>query len=133
MDVAEMLEKRAFVEQVLTTISSGLQDVRIVFELVETLMTDRTMITDFLDMMLVWYRDMYLLRAQGDPHLVANSDAIARLQNVARTLTSPQIQRLFEIVYQTKLDILRNANLQLTLEVMLISLIEVYNDRIRWR
>lgn len=132
MDDTDALEKRKDVEQILNTLSSGLQDVRVLFSQVEMLLENKTMIQEFLDIMLVWYRDMYLLKEQGDTALIANADAIARLDGSAKRLSLRQIRRLFEIVYQTKLDILRNANLQLALEVMLISLTEVYNDRIRW-
>ncbi len=132
MDADAALEKRNGIEELFTTLSSGLQDVRVVFTQVEALLEKRTSIQEFLDIMLLWYRDMYLLREHGDPNLVANSDAVIRLRRMAEDLSLNQIRRLFEIVYQTKLDILRNANLQLALEVMLISLIEVYNDRNRW-
>ena len=133
MDADDALEKRDTIERLLQTISGGLQDVQVLFDQVETLMAEKTTIHEYLDIILAWYRDMYLLQEQGDSRLVANSDAIERLQQTAEGLSKRQIRRLFEIVYQTKQDILRNANLQLTLEVMLISLTEVYNDRNRWR
>ena len=56
-----------------------------------------------------------------------------RLERTAQQLSGPHIRKLFDTVYQTKLDIQRNANVQLALEVMLMSLTEVYNDRIRGR
>ena len=65
--------------------------------------------------------------------MAANADALERLTQTARELSAQQLQRLFDIVYRAKFDLLRNANLQLTLEVMLMSLTEVYNDRNRWR
>ncbi len=133
MDAEQALEKRNLVENLFQSLSSGLQDVRILFNHVEGLLSQKEAIHEYLDMMLIWYRDMYLLFEKGDKALVANSDAIDRLMQSAKPLSARHIQRLFEIVYQTKLDILRNANLQLTLEVMLISLTEVYNDRNRWR
>ncbi len=132
MNTTEILVKRDFVEQLFNTLSSGLQDVRVLFTYAELLLEKKTEIQEFLDIMLVWYRDMYILQEQGDTSLIANSDAVARLEHAAEKLSARQIQRLFDIVYQAKLDILRNANLQLTLEVMLISLTEVYNDRVRW-
>ena len=133
MDTTETLAKREFVEQLLKTLSSGLRDVRILFTYAEQLVEKKTEIQEFLDILLVWYRDMSILQAQGDPSLIANSDVIDRLKQAAAQLSVSQTRRLFDLVYQTKLDLLRNANLQLTLEVMLISLTEVYNDRIRWR
>jgi DNA polymerase-3 subunit delta' len=133
MDTTDTLAKRDFVEQLFNTLSSGLQDVRVLFTHTEILLEKRTEIQEFLDIMLVWYRDMYILQEQGEKSLIANSDAVVRLGQAAEQLSASQIRRLFDIVYQTKRDILRNANLQLALEVMLISLTEVYNDRIRWR
>jgi len=133
MDTAETLAKRDFVEELFKTLSSGLQDVRVLFTYAESLLEKKTEIQEFLDIMLVWYRDMYILQEQGDKNLIANSDAVARLEQTAEQFSTSQIRQLFDIVYQTKLDILRNANLQLALEVMLISLTEVYNARIRRR
>lgn len=133
MDTTAILQKRAFVEQMFAAISGGLQDVRILFGLVEKLLEEKAAIHDYLDIMLMWYRDLYLVHEHGDPSLAANSDAIARLTHTAEQLAAGQIRQLFETVYQTKLQLLRNANLQLALEVMLFSLTEVYNDRIRWR
>jgi DNA polymerase-3 subunit delta' len=133
MDTEEILVKRDRVEHMFQILSSGLQDVRILFAQTEFLLENKTDIQEFLDIMLVWYRDMYILHEQGEQTLIANSDAVTRLERTAGTLSANQIRRLFDIVYHTKLDILRNANLQLALEVMFISLTEVYNDRIRWR
>ncbi len=133
MDAEAALEKRNLVQQLLMTLSSGLQDVRVIFTQVETLLEDKNLIQEFLDMMLMWYRDMYVLQEEADTRLIANADAISALQQGAEGVSLRQLRKLFEIVYQTKLDILRNANLQLALEVMLISLVEVYNDRSHWR
>jgi DNA polymerase III subunit delta' len=133
MDMADTLKKRAVVEEVLNTLSSGLQDVRIVFAKVELLLEEKAAIQEFLDIMLAWYRDVYILGERGNPALIANADVIDRLAHTATMLSVRQLRRLFDIVYQAKLDIAHNANLQLALEVMLMSLIEVYNDRIRWR
>lgn len=133
MDTSEMFAKRDEIEILLKTLSSGLRDVRILFSQVEGFLEKRADIQEFLDIMLVWYRDMFIIHEQGDTHLLANADAVTRLDQTARALSARQIQRLFDIVYQTKLDLLHNANLQLALEVMLISLTEVYNDRIHWR
>ena len=133
MDADAMLEKRARIEKLLQTLSSGLQDVRILFKEVEGLVAQKDEIHAYLDLLQLWYRDMHLLGEQGETRFVANSDAVSRLQNSAEKLSTGQIRRLFDIVYRTKADILRNANLQLSLEVMLISLTEVYNDRSRWR
>ncbi len=133
MDADATLEKRRHIEDLFQTLSSGLQDVRILFKEVEELVAEKDEIHEYLDLMLLWYRDMHVLREQGDTRFVANSDAVSRLQNSAEQLSAGQIRRLFESVYNTKRDILRNANLQLSLEVMLISLTEVYNDRSRWR
>jgi DNA polymerase-3 subunit delta' len=133
MDAEATLAKRENIEHLLQTLSSGLQDVRVIFRQVETLMQEKSAVQELLDILLVWYRDMYLLRNQGDPSFVANADAVERLQQAAAQVSARQIERLFETVYRTKLDILRNANLQLALEVMFIALTEVYNDRNRWR
>ena len=133
MDTEETLDKRKRMEHLLQILSSGLQDVRVLFEQVEQLSGDKSAIQEFLDILLVWYRDMHLLREHGDARLVANADAVPRLKETAFQISAVHIRRLFEIVYQTKMDLLRNANMQLALEVMLISLTEVYNDRNRWR
>ncbi len=133
MDADDALQKRQQVERLLHKLSSGLQDVRVLFDHVEALIADKTAVHKYLDILLVWYRDMYLLGEQGDMALVANSDAVERLAESVEQLSASHIRQLFDIVYRTKLDILRNANLQLTLEVMLMSLTEVYNDRNRWR
>ncbi len=133
MDTEDTLKKRNQLEQVLATLASGLRDVRIIFDLAASLSEEKANIQEILDILLVWYRDMYILYEQGDAALAANSDALDRLTQAAQQLSRSHIRQLFEIVYQTKVDIQRNANLQLALEVMLMSLTEVYNDRIRWR
>ncbi|PID55861.1 DNA polymerase III subunit delta' [candidate division KSB3 bacterium] len=133
MDADALSVQRERLESLLQTLSSGLQDVRILFQEVEVLLAHKDELHDSLDLLQLWYRDMHVLRERGDPRFVANSDALACLQRSAEQLSPRQIRRLFEIVSRTKSDILRNANVQLSLEVMLISLTEVYNDRSRWR
>jgi DNA polymerase III subunit delta' len=110
-----------------------LRDVRILFAYTEQIVSQKDEIQELLDMLLVWYRDLAILQAQGELNLIANADVLDRLQQMAAQQSVRQTWRLFELVYQAKLDLLRNANLQLTVEVLLISLTEVYNDRIRWR
>ena len=83
MDTDETLAKRDFVEQLFQTLSSGLQDVRVLFTYTESLLAKKTEIQEFLDIMLVWYRDMYILQEQGDKRLIANSDAVTRLEQSA--------------------------------------------------
>lgn len=133
MDAEETLDKRKRLEHLLHQLSSGLQDVRVVFEQAEQLGAEKSALQEYLNILLAWYRDMHLLREHGNAQLVANVDAVPRLKETAAQLPASHLRRLFEIVYQTKLELLRNANVQLALEVMLISLIEVYNDRNRWR
>lgn len=133
MDAEETLDKRNRLEQVLHLLSSGLQDVRVIFEQAEQLSAEKSALQEYLDIWLAWYRDMHLLREHGNARFVANVDAVPRLKETAFQLPPYHLRRLFEIVYQTKMEVLRNANAQLALEVMLISLTEVYNDRNRWR
>ena len=133
MDAEETLDKRNRLEHLLHLLSSGLQDVRVVFEQAEQLSAEKSALQEYLDILLAWYRDMHLLREHGNARFVANVDAVPRLKETAAQLPASHLRRLFEIVYQTKLELLRNANVQLALEVMLISLIEVYNDRNHWR
>ncbi|GAK56808.1 DNA polymerase III, delta prime subunit [Candidatus Vecturithrix granuli] len=133
MDAEETLDKRNQVEHLLHRLSSGLQDVRVIFEQAEQLSAEKSTLQEYLDILLAWYRDMHLLREHGNTRLIANVDAVPRLKETAFQLPASHLRRLFEIVYQAKMDILRNANAQLALEVMLISLTEVYNDRNRWR
>ncbi len=133
MDAEQVLAQRENMERLLKTLSAGLQDVRVLFDQVEALTADKTSIQDYLDLLLLWYRDVYVLHEHGEARLAANADALERLTQTARELSAQQLQRLFDIVYRAKFDLLRNANLQLTLEVMLMSLTEVYNDRNRWR
>lgn len=131
MDMEATLRKRAQIENLLKTLSSGVRDVRVLFSQVEGLLENKAEIQDVFDLMLAWYRDVYVLASQGDPRLIANSDALPRLSATARELTETHIRRLFDIVYQTKLDVQHNANLQLALEIMLIGIAEVYAERNR--
>ncbi|MFC2024655.1 DNA polymerase III subunit delta' C-terminal domain-containing protein, partial [Chloroflexota bacterium] len=82
---------------------------------------NRELVGEVLDLWLSWWRDVLLIKV-GCPQFITNADRETMLNNYARGYTLGQIRNLISSI-QTTLELLRkNANAQLTLEVLMLNI-----------
>lgn len=81
-------------------------------------------IKKILDYMILWYRDILLFKQAKAKHLLIHSDAVEFIKKLARHLTVKKIIENIELIETTKRKLNQHAQYDLTLEVMLIKLLE---------
>ncbi len=91
---------------------------------IEEFTRDRDQTEELLDFLLVFYRDLLLLSEQGDPGFLANQDLISLLERYKTRLSSQKILKICRDIYQTKVNLQHNANLQLALEDLFLKIMK---------
>ncbi|AGB40082.1 DNA polymerase III, delta' subunit [Halobacteroides halobius DSM 5150] len=93
-----------------------------VFRIVEKLTEYKDQIDQILHMVLVWYRDLLLLKLKKEEQVI-NIDYMEELKEEVAITSVEQAEKIIQLVEETKNKIRTvNVNLQLTLEVMLLKL-----------
>lgn len=84
---------------------------------------DRREVLRALEVLMTGYRDALVFRETGERELLINRDKVEIIQSVAASRSSKDLLRCMRIVEQAMGAIERNANKQLTLELMVFKLI----------
>lgn len=80
---------------------------------------------ELLDIILYWFRDLLIYKELGESNLLINKDKVDLLSTEA-FLSKEKISDIIDAVQITKSNIKYNVNYQLSLEVMLLNMQEVY-------
>ncbi|MBT9147352.1 MAG: DNA polymerase III subunit tau [Syntrophomonadaceae bacterium] len=83
----------------------------------------RAKLLRMLDIVLSWYRDIFVLKAGGEEFLI-NPDRRRELERAGKSLSTSSLIRIMEEIEKTKEVIDRNVSPRLAIEVMMIRIIE---------
>lgn len=78
-------------------------------------------IDEVLDMILFWFRDLIIYKVVGNNNLIINKDRMTFISKES-FVDFQKINDIIERVQQTKEDISRNVNFQLSIETMLLNI-----------
>lgn len=82
-------------------------------------------VEDILDMMMVWFRDILILKELNDDKLVINSDKLDILNRQCKIIPRNKIHDIIDVIGQTKENIISNVSYKLSIEIMLLRIQEV--------
>ena len=82
-------------------------------------------ISEVLDIMLMFYRDMLIVRETGDESILINSDKKDIILLNAYNLTTSKILENIDTIMKTKINLQQNANYQLSIDVMLMKIRQI--------
>ncbi len=77
-----------------------------------------------LDYMILWYRDILLFKQAKAKHLLVHSQSIDFIKKLTRNLSLKKIIQNIEVIESTKKKLKQHGHFDLTIEVMLIKLLE---------
>ena len=103
-----------------------IQDMEI-SELIESMrkMTEfKTDISDYLDLLMVWYRDVLLYKATWNPSAVVFSDEIHTITKMASNSSYEGIETILKALDKAKIRLAANVNFDLTMELLLLTMKE---------
>ncbi len=77
-----------------------------------------------IDMLLTWYRDVLVMKASKDEALVVYKDEVYALKRQAEAYSYESLQRIFEMLEETRRRLSSNVNAEVSLEMMLLAMKE---------
>ncbi len=83
-------------------------------------------LSEMLDVLAVWYRDLLLWKTTGQAELLINGDLLESLQAVSPKVSTDRLISNIEVIEQTKEYLQANVNTRLAIENMLIELLGGY-------
>lgn len=88
------------------------------------LSSEKENIHKILDYMILWYRDILLFKQAKAKQLLVHSQSIEFIKKITRNLSLKKIIQNIEVIETTKKKLRQHAHFDLTMEVMLIKLLE---------
>lgn len=84
----------------------------------------KTDISDYLDLLMVWYRDVLLYKATWNPSSIVFSDEILTIQKMASRSSYEGIENILKALDKAKIRLAANVNFDLTMELLLLTMKE---------
>ncbi len=84
----------------------------------------KTDISDYLDLLMVWYRDVLLYKATWNPSSIVFSDEIHTLRKISSKSSYEGIERIIKALDKAKIRLAANVNFDLTMELLLLTMKE---------
>ena len=84
----------------------------------------KTDISDYLDLLMVWYRDVLLYKATWNPSSIVFSDEILTIRKMATKSSYEGIETILKALDKAKIRLNANVNFDLTMELLLLTMKE---------
>lgn len=84
----------------------------------------KTDISDYLDLLMVWYRDVLLYKATWNPSSIVFSDELTIIEKMASRSSYEGIELILKALDKAKLRLNANVNYDLTMELLLLTMKE---------
>ncbi len=81
-------------------------------------------VDEYLDILLIWYRDMLLLKATNDAGSLIFKEEIIALRERAKKCSYEGIEKIIEAIGKTKSRLKANVNFELAMELLLLAIRE---------
>jgi DNA polymerase-3 subunit delta' len=88
---------------------------------------NKTSIDDYFDLILLWYRDILMLKATKDPNLLLYKEEYQFIRKQASISSYDQIENIIKSIEKAKIRLKANVNLDIALELMLLTIKENSN------
>lgn len=102
-------------------------DIIKIFEIAKEMENYKDDIYDILDMFLIWFRDILMIKNEFYSFLL-QKDKVYILEDEASRFNVDSIFEIVKLIEVTKVRLTKNSNFELTLEIMLLKIKEMFND-----
>ncbi|RKD28829.1 DNA polymerase III subunit delta' [Thermohalobacter berrensis] len=124
--ICESEEFKQLREDVISIIDNTINSEKFkIFSISEFFEKNKESIEDILDMIIIWFRDLLIMKETDNYSFIINRDKIQILEQHSSKLSIDKIYDIIERVKETKDDIASKVNFQLAVEVMLLEMQEV--------
>jgi DNA polymerase-3 subunit delta' len=94
---------------------------------IKTISENKPAIEDYIDLMLLWYRDVLMLKATKDPNLLLYKNEFSFIKKQANLCSYEQIENIIAAMEKAKIRLKANVNVDITIELMLLKIKENSN------
>ena len=81
-------------------------------------------VEDYLDILLIWYRDVLMFKATNDADNLVFKEEIKALKDRAGRSSYEGIEKIIETIEKTKTRLKANVNFELAMELLLLAIKE---------
>ncbi len=81
-------------------------------------------IDDYLDLMLMWYRDVLMFKSTNDTNLLIFNDQITLIKSQAQTMSYEGLQDIINSIDRVKVRLQANVNFDLVIELLIMAIKE---------
>ena len=102
-----------------------------VYEIVDeikSLSEDKDKIKDYLDFIMLWYRDVLLFKVTKDPNLLTYKNEVIDISKQASMKSYEGIQNIIDAIEKAKTRLKANVNFEIAMELMLFTIKEMGHD-----
>lgn len=86
-------------------------------------------IYDYIDLMMMWYRDILMLKVSGSPDKLLFKEEYSTLKQQANYISFEGIENVLEAMDKVKVRLEANVNFDIAMELLLLTIKENQNDR----
>ena len=91
------------------------------------LTANKNNIVDYIDLMVLWYRDVLMYKATMDPDLLLYREELSFIKNQANTRSYQGLEKIINAMEKAKTRLKANVNLEIAIELMLLTIKENSN------
>lgn len=103
-----------------------------IMEAVKKLSEHKLEINDYIDLMMLWYRDVLMFKVTNDPNLLIYKEEYSFIEKQASKRDYEAIERIIQAMEKAKIRLKANVNFDTAMELMLLSIKENGNDKRYW-
>lgn len=93
-----------------------------VIDKIKELGEEKARITDYLDLCIMWYRDVLLYKATENETVLLFGDEIRSISGQAKALSYERIETIMKAIDQAKVRLKANVNFDIVMEMMLLTI-----------
>lgn len=93
----------------------------------KTLTATKNNIEDYIDLMVLWYRDILMFKATMDPDLLLYKEELSFIKNQAKLRSYEGVDKIISAMEKAKIRLKANVNFDIALELMLLTIKENRN------
>lgn len=99
-----------------------------IIDAIKRMAEEKDRIFEYLDLMLLWYRDVLMLKVTKDPNLLVYKSEYGDITRQAKIRSYEGIQNIIAAIEKAKIRLNANVNFDIAIELMLLTIKENRND-----
>ena len=117
---SDFIEMKNQVLKLLKNLDS--MDIASIIDTIKEFSTHKNDINDYLDLMLLWYRDVLMFKVTKDANLLLYSDEYSAISEQATKRDYENIENIIAAIDKAKVRLKANVNFDLTIELMILAM-----------